>query len=295
MVSLFLNFFSRFPEKILYGFSNILAYCLFFVVRYRRETTWKNIVKAFPDMSDHERKGIEKKFYKYLADIVVEILMLSNMKNEDLLEKVEIVGLDQVETYMDNNQSVILLSAHQGNWEWMLAAVAFRCKYNLEALYRPLHNPDMEHFFMEMRTRFRAKLIPAEKASRVILKLRRETCAFGILGDQNPRRRDEKYWTQFMGVETPVAIGPERIARMTGYPLFYVATRKIARGKYRCEITLLAEAPYGVDGEISQIYMNAVEAHIRSQPECWMWSHHRWRYNRADCAGSGKGSRTSGR
>jgi KDO2-lipid IV(A) lauroyltransferase len=284
MMIFFLNIFSRIPEKILYGFSSVLAVFLFYIARYRRITTSENIFRVFPEKTKVQRLDIEKKFYQYLADVVVETIMLSKMTHAELLERVEVVGLEHIKKHIEKNQSVILLSAHQGNWEWMLAAVSLLCPCHLDALYRPLHNLDMDQFFLGMRTRFGSRMIPADKALRVILKLRSETCAIGILGDQNPRRRDEKYWAQFMGVETPVVIGPERIAKMTGYPLFYVATRKLARGKYRCEIRLLAEAPYGgVDGEISQMYMTAIESHVRSQPECWMWSHHRWRYTRADC------------
>lgn len=277
------KFFSRMPEKILYGFSSILAFFLFHVARYRRKTVGENIFLVFPEKTKQQRLHLEKYFYKYLADVVVETIMLAGMTHAELLGRVEVVGLEHINKYIERKQSVILLSAHQGNWEWMLAAVSLLCPCQLDALYRPLHNLNMDRFFMEMRTRFGSGMIPAEKALRIILKLRRETCAFGILGDQNPRRRDDKYWVQFMGIETPVVIGPERIARMTGYPLFYVATKRLARGKYRCEIRLLAEAPYGQDGDISQMYMDAIESHIRSQPECWMWSHHRWRYAKADC------------
>ena len=86
-----------------------------------------------------------------------------------------------------------------------------------------------------------------------------------------------------MGVETPVAVGPERIAKLTGYPLFYVSMERLSRGRYRCVIAPLLESPYSGEGEISQKYMSVVEANIRKQPECWMWSHHRWRYRREDC------------
>ncbi|MEZ5538362.1 MAG: lysophospholipid acyltransferase family protein [Pseudomonadales bacterium] len=271
------------PACVLYFFSDILAVVLERFVRYRHKAIKKNLAKAFPEKSKIERKQIEHQFYRYLADVIVEIIMLSRMKPEELLRRFEIVGLDEVKAVMDKKQSVILLSAHQGNWEWMLAAVATASPYALDALYRPLHNPAADKFFMAMRTRFRSHMIPADKAAKIILKLRRETRAFGILGDQNPRRRDNKYWTTFMGVDTPVVIGPERIAKMTNYPLYYVATEKVSRGKYRCHIKPLAQPPYEGDGQISQCYMDAVEAHIRQQPECWMWSHHRWRYEKKDC------------
>lgn len=280
-----LGLLARLPERVLYALSGLLAFLLFRVVRYRRKTVRQNLERVFRDMPAVQRGQLEKEFYRYLADVVIEILLMSRLSREALAGRVEIVGMEHLRACSEKGQSAILLSAHQGNWEWMLAAVASASPRALDALYRPLHNPAMDDFFMRIRTQFGAHMIPAEKAARVILKLRRETRFFGILGDQNPRRKDEKYWATFMGVETPVVIGPERIARLTGYPLFYVATEKLQRGRYRCVIAPLLEGSYGdlPDGEISQRYMAAVEDHVRRQPACWMWSHQRWRYRRQDC------------
>lgn len=279
----FLKVIARLPDRILYFLADVLAWILRCVVRYRRSTVESNILRVFPEKSMADRLIIAKGFYLHLADVAVEILMLSRISHEQLLQRIEIVGIEQLQACVDKKQSMLLLSAHQGNWEWMLAAFASVLTCPLDALYRPLHNPEMDRFFMTIRARFGSSMIPAEKAARVILKLRREVRAFGILGDQNPRKKDEKYWTMFMGVETPVVIGPERIAKLTGYPMFYIATERTARGHYRIVVTPLAEAPYVGEGGISQIYMSAVEAHIRNQPESWMWSHHRWRYTREDC------------
>lgn len=279
----FLKIIARFPDRFLYFLANILAWFLRCVARYRRTTVAENLSRVFPEKNAEDRLAIEKRFYLHLADVAVEILMLSRMSPEQLLQRIEIIGIERLHACVDKKQSMLLLSAHQGNWEWMLTAFASVLTCPLDALYRPLHNPEMDQFFMATRARFGASMIPAKKAAQVILKSRREVRAFGIIGDQNPRKNDEKYWAMFMGVETPVVIGPERIAKLTGYPLFYIATERTARGRYRIVVTPLAEAPYDGEGEISQKYMSAVEAHIRSQPESWMWSHHRWRYKQEDC------------
>ncbi len=271
------------PESILYKLSDILSFILEKIARYRKKTIAKNIALAFPEKGASERAAIARCFYRHLADVVIETMMLSRIRAESLLQRFDIQGVDEVRQVMRQGQSVVLLSAHQGNWEWMLAAVAVSLQYPLDALYRPLHNVHAERFFMAIRTRFCSGMIPADKAGKAILRLRKETRAFGIIGDQNPRRRDRKYWTTFMGVETPVAVGPERIAKMTGYPVFYVAVERVERGRYRCRIEPLAQPPYGEEGDVSQQYMYAVEKQIRQQPECWMWSHHRWRYEKKDC------------
>lgn len=283
LLVLFARCLAFLPVGVLYALSRVLAFVLERVARYRQKTVAKNLLIAFPEKSAAERAEIAHKFYQHLADVVVEFIMLSRMRPEDLLRRFDIQGLDEVRQLMQQGQSVILLSAHQGNWEWMLAAVAISLRYPMDALYRPLHNAAAEQFFMAIRTRFCSHMIPADKAAKAILKHRKETRAFGILSDQNPRRRDSKYWTTFMGVDTPISIGTERIAKMMAYPLFYVATEKVARGKYRCRVESLAQPPYAGEGVVSQQYMNAVEAHVRRQPEYWMWSHHRWRYEKKDC------------
>lgn len=284
MMLRFFHLLARLPESVLFALSSAFAWLLFHVCRYRRKTVRGNLLKVFPAKTARERAALERQYYSYLADVAAEILLLSRLTPQQLAQRVDVVGLEHLQRCKESDTSAILLSAHQGNWEWMLTAVACASPIPLAALYRPLHQPLMDEFFMSVRSRFKAEMIPAEKAARVILKLRREQHAFGILGDQNPRRNDEKYWAPFMGIDTPVVIGPERIARLTDYPLFYVATERLARGRYRCVIEPLLVPPYDTlpEGEISRIYMRAVEAHVRSQPVCWMWSHQRWRYRRED-------------
>lgn len=275
---------ARLPAPLLFFAARWLVYpVLYLVARYRLKTVRRNLQVAFPAQTAAWRAQTEREFYLHLADLVVEILMLSRLTAAELEARVEIIGLEHLQACKAQSQSAILLAAHQGNWEYMLTAVAARAAMPLDALYRPLHDPVMDQFFREMRTRHQASMIPAEKAARVILKLRREQRAFGIVADQNPRRKDEKYWTSFFGVETPVSIGPERIAKLTSYPLFYVWNERVGRGKFRITIEPLLQAPYAGDGEISQLYMDRVEQGVLKQPAYWMWSHQRWRYERKDC------------
>ena len=280
------------PAPVLFFVARWLIYpLLYFVTRYRVKTVRKNLAMAFPVQTAAWRAQTEREFYRYLADVVVEILMLSRMTAEELNARVEIHGLEHLQNCKEQQLSAILLSAHQGNWEYMLTGVAMRSAMPLDALYRPLHDDDMDVFFRELRGRFNASMIPAEKAARVILKLRREQRCFGILGDQNPRRKDEKYWANLLGVETPVVIGPERIAKLTRYPLFYVWNERIGRGRYRITIEPLMTAPYEGDGEITQRYIDCVARGVQKQPAYWMWSHQRWRYQRKDCPESRESAR----
>ena len=275
---------ARLPAPILFFVARWLIYPLLYrLARYRLKTVRRNLTMAFPTQTAAWRGQTEREFYRHLADLVVEILMLSRLSAAELDARIDIIGLEHLQACKAREESAILLAAHQGNWEYMLAAVAAGSALPLDALYRPLHDPVMDQFFREMRTRHQANMIPAEKAARIMLKLRRQQRAFGIIADQNPRRKDEKYWTRFFGVETPVSIGSERIAKLTSYPLFYVWSERVGRGRFRITIEPLLQPPYTGDGDISQLYMDRVEQGVLKQPAYWMWSHQRWRYQRKDC------------
>ena len=65
-----LNLLSHLPLRALYVISDVLLYPLVrFVVRYRVKVVRKNMLKAFPDKTEKERRDIERRFYHYFWDI----------------------------------------------------------------------------------------------------------------------------------------------------------------------------------------------------------------------------------
>lgn len=278
-----LNTLGRLPKPALYALSLCIYFLLCHVFRYRQKTIQKNLQLAFPEKKQAECKQLMKAYYQHLSEVLVEILMLAHMDREELLQCVTVSGKEHLQELADQNQSFLIMGAHQANWEWMVAAISQSCPCPMDALYRPLHNPAMDSFFHQIRSRFCSTMLPADHAPKAILKLRKTFRAFGIIADQNPRRRDDKYWINFMDMPTAVFPGPDRIARITAYPVLFVATEKLGRGRYHCTITPLAAPPYEQEGEIARKYMHAVEQQIRRQPALWMWSHQRWRYQPKDC------------
>ncbi len=39
------------------------------------------------------------------------------------------------------------------------------------------------------------------------------------------------------------------------------------------------------DGEITEMHTRRLERDIIAQPECWLWSHRRWKYKRPAATG----------
>ena len=64
------------PLSALYVVSRLLYYIVYYVVRYRRKVTRDNMAKAFPDKSDAELSQMERDFYRYFTDYMVETIKL---------------------------------------------------------------------------------------------------------------------------------------------------------------------------------------------------------------------------
>lgn len=82
----------------------------------------------------------------------------------------------------------------------------------------------------------------------------------------------------FLNQQTPVLFGAEIMAHDLDYSVVFFATRKIKRGYYKMELSLVAEKPSNTSwGQITESHTNKLEKEIIDQPAYWLWSHKRWK------------------
>ena len=67
------------PLSVLYLFSDLIFLLLYYFPSYRRKVVATNLKNAFPEKSEDELKSIGKKFYKHLADLVIETFKVTHM------------------------------------------------------------------------------------------------------------------------------------------------------------------------------------------------------------------------
>ena len=56
--------------------------------------------------------------------MLVELLKTTSMPAEQIRQRVRITNLQTVQTYLAGGKSVLLVAAHQCNWEWMLLGLS---------------------------------------------------------------------------------------------------------------------------------------------------------------------------
>jgi KDO2-lipid IV(A) lauroyltransferase len=250
----------------------------FYVVRHRHQVIREQLEKVFPGSSAAERELIHTQFLKNFCDVMVEVLKSVSMTEADMRAHVQIVNLDVPRRYLDGGQSVMIVTSHLCNWEWLLHGVALQLGYPVDAAYKPLHDQWAERLMLKIRSRFGARLVPAKDLLADFLRRRGIVRAVAMNADQAPVSTDKRYWTQFLGQETAFFIGAEQIARATRLPIMYASMRRIRRGYYEVELKLLWDGRE-VTGPntVTERYARACEIDVLKSPADWLWSYRRWR------------------
>ena len=96
IVSSFLYLISLLPFWVLYIFADILFVLLYYVVGYRRNVVETNLKNAFPNKNIAERKTIARKFFRFLADTIVETIKLRSISESDLKKRFKLKNQEEV-------------------------------------------------------------------------------------------------------------------------------------------------------------------------------------------------------
>ena len=270
------------PWSVLYGFARSLAWLAWRVFPYRESVVRENLSIAFPELDERELRELMRRYYRGFGEVAVEIIKAATLPAQELRERVVIRGLEGVRELLAGGTPVVLLGAHQCNWEWALLVVSIELGFPLDAAYKPLVDHWAEREMFTLRTRFGSRLVPADEFLGDIIKRGRTPRAIAMIADQEPRTSEHKHWMRFLNRDTAFYVGAEEIARSTRFPVFFVGIRRVRRGYYESEVKPLAAAREPLaPGELTERYARVVEEQIRAAPADWPWSHKRWKLKRS--------------
>jgi len=273
---------SHLPLGALYGVTGLAGWLAYRVVPYRAQMIHASLAKAFPELPADALRTLRRRYCLGFAQMLAELVKGAALSPADIRRRVRIVNLEEPQALLAQGQSVLLVAAHQCNWEWMLLALSLELGYPLDAAYKPLVNPWAEREMGKLRTRFGSRLVPAQDLLPDILKRHGVVRAIAMVADQEPTKSERKYWTRFLNRDTAFYMGPEEIARVTRFPVFFIAMRRRARGYYEMEFLPLAGAASALaPGILTERYARLVEEQIRAAPPDWPWSHKRWRLRKS--------------
>jgi len=272
-----LRMLSRLPLPILYGLAAGATWAMRRLVRHRVETVRTNIARSFPELSVREQRLIESGYYTNLAQVIAEVLKMGDLTRDELRQRVRFRNPQLLREVIAGGSSVVVVCAHQCNWEWQLLALSAQLQVPVQAAYKPLRGSLGEQLMRTLRSQFGAELVPAKELLASLLR-RRDARAIAMVADQAPVSSDFKYWTRFLAQPTAFYLGPAKIAQATRFAVLFARMQRSARGHYEVIFEPLAAAGERATAEeITERYARAVEAQVLTAPADWLWSHRRWK------------------
>jgi len=270
------------PLSVLYLFSDLLYYILYYVIKYRRVVVNTNLKNSFPEKKEEELRSIEKKFYRHLADLIIETLKLTHMSKNEQNKRFTYSNLDIIYKLNEAKRDVIAVLGHYNNWEWP-TLLPYYLRYTTIIIFKPLQNRHFNDFMNHQRSKFGIVLTPTSHVIRDILDFKRKNInTLSIfISDQIPSKGDIKYWTTFLNQDTAVFTGAGKIAAKYDMAIVFFHIQKVKRGHYNLDIELLHDHTKGLsENEITETHVRRLEEIINEKPEYWIWSHRRWKHKK---------------
>lgn len=266
------------PFPILYLLSDFMYLVLYKIVGYRTKVVRENLRKSFPHKSKEELRQIEREFYRFLPDVILEALKMRTITPKQLNKRFTIENPQELKRHFAEGRAVVGVTAHYANWEWGLHKSSLDNDVPFLVLYKPLSNKGFDKVFNAIRSRFGAIMVPMKQSLRYLAKYRNTPHLSMFVADQSPGYQESDYFINFLNQPTLVFTGPARIAQKMNAALVYCHIDRVKRGRYTCRYTTLTEDPNSMSAhELTDVHNRFTEQIIINKPALWMWSHRRWK------------------
>lgn len=280
------------PYKIALKVGEILGLLVFYLWGSRRKIAVANIerveqIEPFQwgttiKSSSHSKSSgfiIVKESFKNLGRSFVEVIKIYYGLGKEIIDNVEIKGIDNYNKAKLKGRGVIFITGHCGNWELM--AVTFGVKVdNVSVVARAQNNPYLNKFLEKIRAKYGNKVIYKRGALKGILSELRKNRGVGILMDQAVLK-DEGYVINFLGMPAWTTKMPALMARKTGAAIIPIF---INRDGDRHVIHIYPEVALSTEDDVEKAiiedtkrFSGFIEEYIRRHPTEWLWIHKRWK------------------
>lgn len=262
-------------------FASIIALFFYYILPIRKEVVFDNLQHAFPDLSPEEIKTIAFGSYKSFAITLVEILYLPWTTEEQLTKVVNFQNLDLIEKKEKEQNGVILLSGHFGNWEYSAITAGVMLNKKFSVVVKPQRNPYVNDWLNRVRTKWTNEVVPLGLSIRNIYSVLLNKGIIAMVADQ--RGPKESIKLEFFGRKTSVYTGPAVLSLKMNTPIIYGLTIRQPDFTYFANIEEISREnlPEGYDDKIkvlSERMLKYLENAIRKNPEQWFWMHKRWKH-----------------
>lgn len=253
----------------------------------RRRIAIDNIRQALPYMQQSPEwtcpletpEEIARETFIHLGTSLVETCRLYHGRGEDLIDSIEIQGLEHYEAARARGKGIIFLTGHCGNWELVALAYSRLFKESMSVVARRQNNPYLNTMVERMRMHYDNRVIYKDQAMRNMISVIRKDGTIGLLVDQAVFP-EEGALIPFLGRTAWASKAPVILAHKTGVAILPAFIhREGGRHVITVNPECIFEGASSDDGMTADVkrYSEYIERFIIAHPTNWYWVHRRWK------------------
>ena len=270
------------PAGYIYGFARKIAFLAYRFAKKQRKIALDSLAIAFgQEKSPDEIEQIARDCFSFMAKSGVELIFLMDRPSL-LIQRVNLVGKENLDNALSKGRGVILVSAHFGNFPLLMARLAV-VGYKIGGIMRQMRDLRVEKIFLAKREKMKVKTIYSQPrnvcVNQTIEALRNNELVF-IPIDQNFGTGG--VFVDFFGRKAATATGPVVLARRTKAALLpcFIVREKDDTHKIIFEPPIVLEEAKDPKQAVLiniQRLTDIIERYIRKYPAEWGWIHRRWK------------------
>jgi KDO2-lipid IV(A) lauroyltransferase len=278
---LLIGFFQLVPFRLSVQLGVFLGTLFYLIDRRHRQVALNNLRTAFnKEKSERELKRIALDSFQNMGRSMVEFACLSKWTDQEVREKVKIDGLEHALSAQKSARGMIFLSAHFGNWEWMVLSLA-ASGIPMGLVARRMDNRYIHQMLERWRGRFGNSVFSKQQTPAwEIVAFLRERGTVGFLLDQNTTR-SEAVFVDYFGRKAATHKGLAILALRTGapvVPVFFIRTKGGPRIVIEKALELTRSGNLKRDViDATACFTRKIESLVRLHPDHWLWAHRRWK------------------
>ena len=271
---------SRLPFRVLYFLSDLLYPLIYHLIGYRKKVVRDNLALVFPEKTQEQRLAIEKKFFKHMCDMFLEMIKTMGISKEAAAKRYVFTNIELFHQLEDERKNTMIMLPHYASWEWVFSLNAQMISQGF-AIYLKIQNKYFDKLVRDIRSKFGTTLIVTNESRKIAKQVKQtgELFSLGIISDQSPMMSRARHWSTFMDIMVPVHIGGEELAKEHDLVPLYLKVKKKKRGYYEAKFIKLCDNPNDLPNyKITELFLGETEKSIREAPEYYFWTHKRWKH-----------------
>ena len=264
----------------MYFLSDGFYILLYYIIGYRKKVVTNNLKLAFPEKTNQEISLIRKQFYHHLCDMMFEAIKSITISEAEMQKRYVFTNVEEIHKLEKENRSIVLFMGHYASWEWIFI-LQTHVNNKGYAVYKRLSNKYFDALVKRIRAKYNSHLITTKETFSILIKAKEnnELTFNGFVFDQSPKLNKAVYWQEFMGIEVPVHVGAEILAKRLDMVTLFLKVKKVKRGHYEATfLDINRNTKDYADFEITDLALKRVEEQINEAPEYYFWTHKRWKH-----------------